>query len=108
MESDQSSATDCAYNEIEKKPWWESVRGWKRLEEDMTGEMDMLEAEYRYASASPLRNARSARTSVTYCKASSMGMRWRRSLSVGSLIQPSIGIALSTKKLEWNSVLRMH
>lgn len=49
----------------------------------------------REASTSPLRNAKRARTSVTYCKASRTGMRCRRSLSVGSLIQPSIGIALS-------------
>jgi hypothetical protein len=48
-----------------------------------------------YVCASPRRRDRSARTSVTYCIASRMGIKWRRSLSVGSLIQPSIGIALS-------------
>ena len=46
-------------------------------------------------SASPRLSASKARTSVTYCSASSSGIRCRRSLSVGSLIQPSIGIALS-------------
>ena len=51
------------------------------------------------ASTSPLRNARRARTSVTYCSASRTGIRCRRSLSVGSLIQPSMGIALSTIKM---------
>ena len=45
--------------------------------------------------ACPCRNANSARTSVTYCSPSSIGIRCRRSLSVGSEIQPSIGIALS-------------
>ena len=46
-------------------------------------------------SDSPRRKARRARTSVTYCKASNIGTKCRRSLSVGSLIQPSMGIALS-------------
>lgn len=50
---------------------------------------------YAATSASPRRRANRARTSVTYCSASSMGIRWSRSLSVGSLIQPSIGMALS-------------
>jgi hypothetical protein len=45
--------------------------------------------------SSPPRSARKARTSVTYCKPSNNGTKCRRSLSVGSLIQPSIGIALS-------------
>ena len=53
---------------------------------------------HRESSASPLRNASRARTSVTYCSPSKIGMRCKRSLSVGSLIQPSIGIALSTFK----------
>ena len=48
-------------------------------------------------SVSPRRSARRARTSVTYCRPSRIGMRFRRSLSVGSLIQPSMGIALSVK-----------
>jgi hypothetical protein len=48
-----------------------------------------------YVSSSPRRSANRARTSVTYCKASNMGTRWSRPLSVGSLIQPSIGTALS-------------
>ena len=43
----------------------------------------------------PSRSASNARTSVTYCKPSRSGMRCSRSLSVGSLIQPSIGMALS-------------
>jgi hypothetical protein len=46
-------------------------------------------------SVSPLLKARRARTSVTYWRASRTGTRCRRSLSVGSLIQPSMGIALS-------------
>lgn len=46
-------------------------------------------------SAWPRRRASRARTSVTYCSPSSSGTRCSRSLSVGSLIQPSIGIALS-------------
>lgn len=48
-------------------------------------------------SACPSRNAKRARTSVTYCKPSSKGTRCKRSLSVGSLIQPSIGMALSNE-----------
>ena len=50
-----------------------------------------------YTSASPLLSASNARTSVTYCSASSRGIKCSKSLSVGSLIQPSIGIALSAK-----------
>lgn len=46
-------------------------------------------------SACPSRKASNARTSVTYCNPSSRGTRCSRSLSVGSLIQPSMGIALS-------------
>lgn len=42
-----------------------------------------------------MRSASNARTSVTYCKPSSSGIKWSKPLSVGSLIQPSIGIALS-------------
>ena len=45
--------------------------------------------------SSPPRRARKARTSVTYWRPSKSGTRWRRSLSVGSLIHPSMGIALS-------------
>ena len=49
-----------------------------------------------YADAGmPSRSASSARTSVTYCKPSSSGIRCSRSWSVGSLIQPSMGMALS-------------
>ena len=45
--------------------------------------------------SSPPRNARRARTSDTYWRPSSSGTRCRRSLSVGSLIQPWMGMALS-------------
>lgn len=45
--------------------------------------------------SSPPRNASNARTSCTYCKPSSIGTRCMRSVSVGSLIQPWMGIALS-------------
>lgn len=87
----QSSATECIYIE-----GGDGARG----ESEGNGKK-------HHASASPLRSARSARTSVTYCNASSMGMRWRRSLSVGSFIQPSIGIALSrSRKLERYTRLR--
>jgi hypothetical protein len=49
-----------------------------------------------YADAGmPSRSASSARTSVAYCKPSSSGMRCSKSWSVGSLIQPSMGMALS-------------
>src|SRR2546429_5312559 len=50
-----------------------------------------------YTSASPLLSASNALTSVTYCSASSKGIKCNKSLSVGSLIQPSIGMALSAK-----------
>lgn len=43
----------------------------------------------------PRRSASNARTSVTYCKPSNSGIRCSKSWSVGSLIQPSMGIALS-------------
>lgn len=46
--------------------------------------------------ACPCRKANKARTSVQYCRPSSRGIRCRSSLSVGSLIHPSMGIALST------------
>lgn len=52
-------------------------------------------AKSDYVSVSPRRNASSARTSVTYCNASSIGIKCKRPLSVGSLIQPSMGMALS-------------
>lgn len=50
---------------------------------------------YSYTAASPNRKANNARTSVAYCRPSSKGTRCKRSLSEGSLIQPSMGIALS-------------
>ena len=59
--------------------------------------------ESGYASTSPRRRASSARTSVTYCNASNMGIRCSRPLSVGSLIQPSIGIALSKYECQLES-----
>ena len=46
---------------------------------------------------SPNRSANRARTSVTYWRPSSRGMRCSKSLSVGSLIQPSMGMALSSR-----------
>jgi len=75
------------------KPGREVV-GWRERESDKNEEY--IHENPFYASASPLRSARSARTSVTYCNASRIGMRWSRPLSVGSLIQPSIGMALSS------------
>jgi hypothetical protein len=63
-------------------------------------ELEKEELEYHVLrSACPSRNARRARTSVTYCRPSRRGTRCKRSLSVGSLIQPSIGIALSDTRL---------
>jgi hypothetical protein len=57
--------------------------------------------------ASPRRNASNARTSVTYCSASNIGTKCSRSLSVGSLIQPSIGTALSIRDvLVWRKAMR--
>ena len=47
------------------------------------------------ASASPLLSANNALTSDTYCNASNRGIKCSKSLSVGSLIQPSMGMALS-------------
>lgn len=55
--------------------------------------------KFVYVSISPFLKASKARTSVTYCMASRIGMRFRRSLSVGSLIQPWIGMALSRQQL---------
>ena len=60
-----------------------------------------------HVSPSPRRNASNARTSVTYCRASKVGIRCSRPLSVGSLIQPSIGTALSkrvlvVRRVTWN------
>ena len=49
-------------------------------------------------SSPPLR-ARSALTSDTYCSPSRNGIRYMRSLSVGSLIHPCIGIALSMNEM---------
>ena len=58
------------------------------------------------ASISPRLSAKSALTSVTYCRPSSKGIRCSRSLSVGSLIHPSIGIALSGEKNYQNIICR--
>lgn len=44
---------------------------------------------------SPIRSDKKALTSVAYWRASNKGIKCRRSISVGSLIQPSMGIALS-------------
>src|SRR2546421_4270622 len=60
---------------------------------------------HSYTSASPLLSASNALTSVTYCSASSRGIKCSKSLSVGSLIQPSIGMALSA---EVKSADRLH
>lgn len=48
--------------------------------------------------SSPPRRASNARTSETYWSPSRRGTRCRRSLSVGSLIQPCIGMALSGER----------
>ena len=65
------------------------------LETSLSPMTEIVLQPCHYASASPLRKASRARTSVTYWRASSMGTRCKRSLSVGSFIQPSMGIALS-------------
>ena len=49
------------------------------------------------APGSPIRRPKTARTSVRYCKLSSIGIRCSKWLSVGSLIQPSMGMALSVQ-----------
>jgi len=58
-------------------------------------------------SGCPSRNERIARTSVAYCRPSNNGIKWSRSLSVGSEIQPSIGMALSTAcqllNIDWDN-----
>lgn len=51
--------------------------------------------------ACPCLSANSALTSVTYCSPSRRGIRYINSLSVGSLIQPSMGIALSSKNYDY-------
>ena len=55
---------------------------------------------YLYACcACPCLSASKALTSVTYCRPSNSGIRCRSSWSVGSLIQPSMGIALSVETI---------
>lgn len=66
--------------------------------EYMNSKLCLATGKVQVACTSPLRSASSARTSVAYCNASSMGIKCIRSVSVGSLIHPSIGMALSGSK----------
>ena len=65
---------------------------------EQEGQGDAIAQGHASVNASPIRRASNARTSVAYCRPSSKGIRCNRWLSVGSLIQPSIGMALSLPK----------
>ena len=59
-----------------------------------------------YLRLTPARNASKLRTSPTNLSACKKGIKWSRSLSVGSDIQPSIGIAFSWQCQKWREKAR--
>lgn len=72
-------------------------RNFKKDQKKQNKQQDSQKVQFHAicCPSSPPRRARSALTSDTYCRPSRNGIKYIKSPSVGSLIHPCIGIALS-------------